>query len=196
MVTNWVRRGGGVGVAIAIQLRGMVYRILFRHTGKQHAVLLGPVTGKEVQANFAQVDFLLLRLSQRLIDLPPGMGIVDFVRFDGKPPATNPATRSLTLGPLRDQFMTARAPGWEASTQLTTASHFRHLVAESGEPCDLTTLGQADLQRSIQGRSVSATTIRKEIHDADGVALGHGLGDAQTRLSDFTRRLPAYGARF
>ena len=96
---------------MAIPLRGKVYRILFRHAGKQHAFPLGPVSEKEAQAKSAQVDYLLLRLDQRLIHLPPGMRIVDFVRFDGKPPDTSPITKMLTLGRLRDQFLAARAAG-------------------------------------------------------------------------------------
>ena len=147
---------------MAIQLRGKVYRILFRHDGKQHAFPIGPVAEKEALAKSAQVDYLLLRLTQRLIELPPGIGIVEFVRFDGKPPVTNPVTK-LTLGQLRDQFLAARAPGREANTQLTTAIHFRHLARSFGEAFALVSLAQTDLQRYIRERPVSATTIRKEI---------------------------------
>ena len=50
-------------------------RILFRHAGKQHAFTLGEVSQEEAETKSAQVDYLLLRLKQRLAVLPPGVEI-------------------------------------------------------------------------------------------------------------------------
>jgi hypothetical protein len=46
-----------------------------------------------------------MRLKQRLIELPPDLDIVEFVQFDGKPPAdlqeVSAESRELTLGGFR-----------------------------------------------------------------------------------------------
>lgn len=157
----------------SLQQRNDSYRIIFRHHGKQHFVTLGKVSPQEAEAKAAQVDYLLLRLNQRLIELPPGVGIVDFVRFDGKPPAPSggegvakTVATSLTLGSLRDRFIDARRGGREESTQKTSGIHFKHLVATLGERFPLPELTQADLQRHVERRAglgIAAETIRKEI---------------------------------
>jgi hypothetical protein len=104
---------------MAIQKRGESYRVLFRYQGKQHIFPLGKVTERETYAKSDRVDYLLLRLKQRLNELPPGVDIVDFVRFDGRPPAkatAKPVTRAMTLGELGDRFLAAREGRREAST--------------------------------------------------------------------------------
>ena len=65
-----------------LQERSGSYRILFRYHSKQHVFTLGKVSQEEAETKCAQVDYLLLRLKQRLIELPPGVDIVDFIRFD------------------------------------------------------------------------------------------------------------------
>ena len=52
-----------------LQLRGDSYRILFRFRGKQHSFSLGNVARQEAEAKSDQVDYLLMRLKQRLIEL-------------------------------------------------------------------------------------------------------------------------------
>src|SRR5262245_36125302 len=116
---------------MATQLRGKSYRILFRYHGKQYAFPLGTVTEAEAEAKSAQVDYLLMRLKQGLIEVPQGTGIVDFVRFDGRPPTrggdTKSVTKALTLGGLRDRFLEAREGSREENTQATSLMHFKHL---------------------------------------------------------------------
>ncbi len=74
-----------------LQERGGSYRVFFRFHGKQQTFPLGKVSKQEAEAKAAQVDYLLLRLKQRLIDLPPGVDIADFLQHDGKPPELVPA---------------------------------------------------------------------------------------------------------
>ena len=61
----------------AIRCRNGSYRVLFRHAGKQHAFTLGEVSQEKAETKAAQVDYLLLRLKQRLAVLPPGVEIVE-----------------------------------------------------------------------------------------------------------------------
>lgn len=154
----------------SLQERTGTYRVIFRFHGKQHFVMIGKVSREEAEAKAAQVDYLLMRLKQGLIELPPGVGIAEFVQHDGKPPA--PATpvsasrKALTLAALRDRYLATRATGREKSTLYTDRIHFKHLIATLGEQFPLPGLGQADLQRHIERRAklgISATTIRKEI---------------------------------
>jgi hypothetical protein len=117
---------------MAIQKRGESHRVLFRYQGKYHTFPLGKVAECEARAKSDQVDYLLLRLKQKLLEVPAGVDIADFVRFDGRPPAiaaAMPVTRAMILGELRDRFLAAREGGREASTQKTGRIHFQHLAA-------------------------------------------------------------------
>lgn len=154
----------------SLQERTGTYRVIFRFHGKQHFVMIGKVSREEAEAKAAQVDYLLMRLKQGLIELPPGVGIAEFVQHDGKPPA--PATpvsasrKALTLATLRDRYLATRATGREKCTLYTDRIHFKHLVATIGEQFPLEGLGQADLQRHIDRRArqgISAVTIKKEV---------------------------------
>jgi len=66
------------------QERAGSFRIIFRFQGRQYAFTLGRVPGAEAEAKVAHVDYLLMRLRQRLIELPAGTDIVSFVEQDGK----------------------------------------------------------------------------------------------------------------
>ena len=91
----------------SLQLRGDTYSCIFMWNGKRQWLNLGAVTEQEAEAKTAKVDYLLMRLKQRLISLPPGTDIIDFVRHDGQPPerpegATGPIERTtLALRALR-----------------------------------------------------------------------------------------------
>jgi hypothetical protein len=74
----------------SLQERTGTYRVIFRFHGKQYFVMIGKVSPQEAEAIAAQVDYLLMRLKQGLIELPPDVDIAEFVQHDGKPPA--PAT--------------------------------------------------------------------------------------------------------
>jgi integrase len=154
----------------SLQQRSGTYRVIFRFHGKQHFVMIGKVSPQEAEAKAAQVEYLLMRLRQGLIELPPGIGIAEFVQHDAKPPApATPASASrtvLTLGTLRDRFLATQATGREKNTLYTARIHFNHLVATLGERFPLPGLNQAELQRHVERRArlgISAVTIRKEI---------------------------------
>ena len=103
----------------SLQERTGTYRVIFRFHGKQHFVMIGKVSPEEAETKAAQVEYLLMRLMQGLIELPPGGGIVEFVQHDGKPPAaatpTGASRKALTPATLRDRFLATRATGREKS---------------------------------------------------------------------------------
>src|SRR4051794_36323596 len=75
---------------------------------------LGKVDRDEADAKIRQVDYLLMRLKQGFLQVPPGMGIVTYLEFDGKPPEAVPATRDdMTLGRLRDKHLEVHAGSLE-----------------------------------------------------------------------------------
>lgn len=65
-----------------LQCRNGSWRILFRYKGEQHTFWLDEVEEHEARAVGAKVDYWLMRLKQRLVDLPPGCSVVSFVQHD------------------------------------------------------------------------------------------------------------------
>src|SRR5947209_10560610 len=120
----------------SLQQKGNGWYCQFLHHGKRHTFAVGSVSTEEAKAKAAQVDYLLLRLKQRLIELPPGVGIVDFVQYDGKPPAsscvdemsvTNGVTKSVaTLTAFRDRYLATHRASLEPRTVDCIELHFRH----------------------------------------------------------------------
>lgn len=152
-----------------IQFRHGGYRVYFRYQGKQHIFTLGEVSKDEAETKARQVDYLLMRLKQRLATLPAGIGIVEYVQFDGKQEAPPPA--KTTLAQLRDRYLKTHKASLEANTLATAEMHFRHLAGKFGEKFPMGELTASDLQDYIDHRAkaiwhdkpIGAETIRKEI---------------------------------
>ncbi|MFO0960927.1 MAG: hypothetical protein U0800_26400 [Isosphaeraceae bacterium] len=157
-----------------LQERNGSFRVLFVHRGKRESFTIGRVRPQETEATAAQVDYLLMRLEQGLLALPPGVEIVAFVRAGGKPPEQGGTTAraEVTLGQLRDRYLATHGNGSLEKTSLDGVRlHFRHLVATLGERFPMPTLALADIQRHADRRAkargprgrLSPATIRKEI---------------------------------
>src|SRR5438552_12131490 len=98
----------------SLQERNGSYRILFCHHGKLHTFTVGPVEKDEAENKARQVDYLLMRLKQRLIVLPEGTDIVSFIEHDGKPPDSGPTLadaprQALTIGHRKNGYLTPHA---------------------------------------------------------------------------------------
>jgi hypothetical protein len=121
----------------AIEERCGRFRIHFRWHGRQHKLALGKVLAEEAASKAAQIDYLLMRLKQRLIELPPGVDIVEFVPFDGKPPAdvreASAESRELTLTDFRDRYLATHRDSLEDRTIEGIGLHFKHLTAALSE---------------------------------------------------------------
>src|SRR5687768_10454802 len=109
----------------SLQERGGSYRILFSWRSKLHAFTIGKVSRAEAEAKAKHVDYLLMRLKQRLIQLPAGTDIVAFVQFDGTAPE-NPTTlpeaprRVVTLTHLKDRYHATLGNGAVEANSLYT----------------------------------------------------------------------------
>lgn len=155
-----------------LQQRNGSYRIRFRHDGKLQTFTLGEVDQDEAENKAKQVDYLLMRLKQGLVTIPAGVDVVDFIRFDGKPPASQPVATRTTLGTLRDRYIKTNEASLETNSLGTIKIHFGHFEKILGETFDIASLTLADLQEYVdqrakapgsKGRKVSPVTIRKEL---------------------------------
>ena len=76
-----------------------------------------------------------MRLGRRLVELPPGVDVVEFVRHDGMPPARAdaiPPAVELTLGACRDRYLETDRRSLEDGTIDGIDPHIKHLVGVSG----------------------------------------------------------------
>jgi integrase len=157
----------------SIQKKGDSWYCQFMYHGKRHTFTIGKVDDSEATATAAKADYVLMRLKQRLLSIPPGMDIVTFIQFDGKPPPDSPATRDeCTLAYLRDSYLDKHSNGTLEQTTLDgIGQHFRHWGDTLGERFPVSSLGLSDLQRHVDRRArmkgirgrISPATIKKEI---------------------------------
>ena len=155
----------------SLQKKGESYYCQFLHSGKRHTFTVGPVSPEEANAKARQVEYLLLRLKQRLIALPDGCDVVTFVQHDGRPPGAVPVLpearrTAVTLGHLRDRYLAAIGNGAvEANTLYTVNIHFAHLTGFLAESLPVGDIDRDKLQDYVNARAkkVSPVTARKEI---------------------------------
>ncbi|MBS0264932.1 MAG: tyrosine-type recombinase/integrase [Planctomycetes bacterium] len=156
-----------------LQEREGNYRILFRYQGRQFNFSIGAVESAEAEAKLGQVNLFLLRLSQRLAVIPPGMTIVEYLKFDGRPLAPEtPEIKNVKLSSLKAKYLEANREALERTTLDCVRTHFRHFENVLGSSFAISSLTLADLQEYVNkrskaegknGRKLSATTIKKEI---------------------------------
>jgi integrase len=157
----------------SIQKKGNGWYGQFLYHGKRRTFTIGRVTEAEAKAKADQVDYLLMRLSQGLISLPPGIDIVSFVRHDGSMPSeAAPARSDPTLADLRNRYLDTHGNGTlEAHTLRGINRHFKHLARLLGEGFPIGKLSLADLQVYVDKRAkakgrrgtLNPATIKKEI---------------------------------
>jgi integrase len=158
----------------ALQNRNGSYRILFEYQRKQRAFTIGKVSEAEARAKADQVDYLLMRLSQGLITLPPATSIVAFVKHDGSVPANSVETTSQsepTLTDLRNRYLATHEASLEYHTLRGIRRHFAHLGRLIGEGFPIRKLALSDLQEYVDKRAkakgrrglLNPSTIKKEI---------------------------------
>lgn len=155
----------------SLQQKGDRWYCQFVYQGKRSTFTIGNVSQEEAETKSAQVDYLLLRLKQRLITIPPGSSIVDFVQFDGRPEQLPPPEKT-SLDDLRQKYLDANKRSLEETTLSGARIHFSHLIRILGEKYPIPELDLPSLQRYVdkrateegmKGGELSAATIRKEL---------------------------------
>lgn len=156
----------------SLQKKGDSYYCQFMYHGRRHTFTVGAVEESEAENKARQVDYLLMRLKQRLLVLPDGTDIVTFVQHDGQPPDTGPTLaaaprQAVTLGHLKDRYLTTHANGTiEANSLDTCKLHLGHFARVLGDAFPLGELSLAKMQEYVNHRAkakISPVTIRKEI---------------------------------
>jgi hypothetical protein len=141
----------------SLQLRGQSYACVFCWQGKRRWFTIGKVTEHEARAKASHVDYLLMRLKQRLIELPPGVDILEFVQHDGRPPSggseTRATSRALTLAQFRDRYLSTHRESLEDRTIDGIELHFKHLCRVLGDGFPIRDLKLADLQGYVDRRA-------------------------------------------
>ena len=162
----------------ALQERNGSFRVQFNFRGKQFGFTIGKVSEAEAKFKATEIDYLLMRLKQGLIEIPPGADVVEFFRHNGAPPARSrdsglPAyQKEFTLGDLRDRYLETHGNGsLEIHTLKGIRRHFGHLCRALGDGFEIRGLKLADMQGYVDKRAKAkgrrgallATTIKKEI---------------------------------
>lgn len=164
----------------SLQERNGSFRFIFRYHGKQHFVTLGKVSPQEADAKAAQVEYLLLRLKQRLIELPPGIGIVEFLQHDGKPPVgaseTPNASRAFTLADFQARYLATHRDSLEDRTIEGIELHFKHLTTALGERFPIRELKLGDLQGYVDRRAKAKGMSGKRLRVCSKRGVGRSLG--------------------
>src|SRR5437868_10308747 len=156
----------------SLQKKGDSYYCQFMYHGRRHTFTVGDVSEEEAGNKARQVDYLLMRLKQRLLVLPEGTDIVTFVQHDGQSPDTGPTLaaaprQAVPLGHLKDRYLTTHANGTiEANSLDTCKLHLGHFARILGDGFPLGELSLAKMQKYVNHRAkakISPVTIRKEI---------------------------------
>ena len=150
-----------------LQFRNGVYRLLFQYNGRQATYTVGPVPLSEARQWKSRTENLLMRVGQRMLEVPRGVAIADFIRYDGKAPvdAAILVRKDTTLHQLTDGYVRTVSNGAiEANTLANAKIHIKHIEKTLGRSFLLAGLTLGKLQDHVTRRApkVSAVTIKKE----------------------------------
>ena len=157
----------------SIQQKGDAFYCQFCFKGKRHTVTVGKVSRQEADAFARKVDYFLLRIKQRLLTLPPGTTICEFILQDGKVAEPVAAvTEKLTFAHLKEKYLeTQRHGSMEENSLATVTMHLNHFEATPGAKIVLQEISAADLQQHVnkraqkkyRGKKLSPATLRAEM---------------------------------
>ena len=131
-----------------LQRKGDSWYCTFRYLGNRHTFTIGPVPDDIAEATGRKVDLLLYRLKNRLIEIPSGVSVVDFVQFDGKP-ASAPQPGDYALSDLRDKYLDTHRSSLEKTTLDGIELHFGYFVETWGERFAINGLSLLKLQEYV-----------------------------------------------
>src|SRR5438477_33819 len=114
----------------SLQCRNGSWRVLFMYKGKLRTFSIDETDPVEAAGVKAQAEELLRLLKPKLIDVPAGCSIEDFLRHRGKPPEHQPpAPKEATLAELRDAYVRTHSNGTiEKNTLDTCKLHLSHFT--------------------------------------------------------------------
>jgi|SRR5579872_4708011 len=151
-----------------LQPRNGSFRLLFQYEGKQQTFTIGPVPLAEARQWKAKAEHLLMRIKQRMLEVPIGCTINDFILHEGKPPvsAAIAKAKNTTFDQLREAYLKVFSNGAiEPNTLATAQIHLAHIEGTLGKTFPLPALSLAKLQEHIDRRHklVAPVTMKKEM---------------------------------
>jgi integrase len=165
-----------------LEKRGRRFRVIFRHAGRRYTHTLQTADEAIAQGLKGGIEKTLMLLDQKLLRLPPGVGVLDFVVGNGQaetPPARTGGEadgtppQDITLRELKARYLQAHSAGaMEKNSLATVDMHLRHFLKTLGAHFPVPALTLARLQehvnrranmKGVRGRPLSPTTIRKEV---------------------------------
>ena len=156
----------------SLEERSRRFRLIFRHGGIKYHHSLGTRDRREAEACLARLEENLRLLDRGRLIPPPGADLPLFLLSDGKLSSKPEVAPASTLADLDERYRATQLGALEESTLATVGTHLGHLSRTLGAKFPLQILTTADLQRHVdrrardkglRGRSVSPTTIKKEI---------------------------------
>jgi len=160
----------------SLLLKGDSYYCQFYYLGRRFTVTIGEVPRDEAEDFAGAVGQLLRHIKQKLIQVPAGIPITDFVISGGQVTPVEKAvaatTKPASFADFRQKYLdTHRNGSMEQSSFKTTEMHLRHFERTFGEHFEVRTLTLADLQRHVserakkkyRGKPLSPVTLRKEV---------------------------------
>jgi hypothetical protein len=157
----------------SLQKKNDSYYCQFCYLGKRYTVTVGKAPDDEAEAFAGSADLLLLRLKQKLLTLPPGVAIDEFILSGGKAPEQPiPTAEATDFAGFKKKYLDAHRDGaMEANSLRTVEMHLNHFERTLDAKFPLPSLTLADLQRHVhrrrekkyRGKKLSLVTLRKEI---------------------------------
>jgi hypothetical protein len=144
-----------------VEKRGQWYRVVFRHEGRRYTHTLKTQARDVADGILGGVQKTLMLLEQRVLHVPDGADVLDFVLGGGQvqnPPARAPEMPAggdprpkthVTFQELQTRYTaTLEVGSVEANTLETVRMHLRHFVRSLGADFATSSLSLADLQYS------------------------------------------------
>jgi integrase len=158
----------------SLQDRNGSFKLTFYYLGRRHYLTLGKIGRQEADATAGKVELLLMRIEQKLLRVPAGVSIEDFLLNDGRPPETEQAgaAAETKFKAFRERYVeTHRQGSMESNSLATVETHLAHFERTLGEGFPLQSLTLADLQRHMtarakktyRGKPLSPVTLKKEM---------------------------------
>src|SRR5262249_43980256 len=151
------------------------YYCRFYYLGRRFTVTIGDVTKDEAEDFAGSVGQLLRRIKQKLIRVPPGVAITDFVLAGGQVTPVEEAAappEPASFADFKKKYLETHNIGsMEDNSLRTVRTHLAHFERTFGERFPLQQLTLADLQRHVserakkkyRGKPLSPVTLKKEM---------------------------------
>src|SRR4051812_13938615 len=156
----------------SLEERSGRFRLVFRYGGRKFHHALGTRDRREAEGCLARLEESLRLLERGRLMPPPGADLPVFLLSDGRGASKPQIAPVLTLADLSERYRATQIGALEESTLATIGTHLGHLTETLGAKFPVQGLTPVDLQRHVErrghakglrGRTVSPTTIKKEI---------------------------------